>query len=128
MKLYRRRYNRSGMTLLEMVTVVAVISLLGTVTVRLLHAMLRQQTATTTQLALASSMSRLGEQLRKDVHNASEVDIYLSGTLVLETSKEEKVECYEIIKLRIFVPDDFEIVNETQLARTLPTEEEVSNQ
>ncbi len=32
-------------------------------------------------------------------------------------------ECYEFVKLRIFVPDDFKIVDQTQLVRDTPTEE-----
>lgn len=84
--------SRKGMTLLELVIAFAIVSVLATVTTRLLHAMLRQQTATTTQLSLASSLNRLTERLRKDAHNASDADIYLHSTLSLAMHSGKSVE------------------------------------
>jgi|GEM_PF-4349124 len=77
----KKSTSRAGMTLMEFIMVVAAVSLLATITVQMLTSMIRQQSAATRQLALANTLMRVEEQLRKDVHNAVDVEVYLSSTL-----------------------------------------------
>lgn len=73
-----RRMHRSprfGFTLYELVLVIAVVGLIGTVSVRLFHALVRQQTATTKQLVSTTNLARLQQRFAADVNAAVDAEI-----------------------------------------------------
>ena len=86
-----KQTSRTGGTLVELVMVIAAATLLATITAQLLHSMIRQQTAATLQLSLTNTLTRVEEQLRDDVHNATDVEVYLSSTLQLIRADGERV-------------------------------------
>lgn len=86
------QHSRPGFSLLELVLVMAVVSLIGTVSIRLIHAMLRQQTTATKQLALENSLIRIERIFRDDVHAAQDAKIQLDSSLVLTTQQGKRIE------------------------------------
>ena len=73
--------NRRAATLVEMVIVIALVALLGSVTFRLFHSMMRQQTATSMQLTALNSETQLRLRFSQDVNLA--LDFELSPEEVL---------------------------------------------
>ncbi|MEM1322230.1 MAG: hypothetical protein AAGG75_18355 [Bacteroidota bacterium] len=76
----------------------------------------------------------------KDGRYGIEADL-TDGNIQLKSTDNERVairrknpegegykECYEFVKLRIFVPDDFKVVDQTQLVRDTPSEATTSKE
>lgn len=61
---------------------------------------------------------------------AIEANTEIEGSIAIGSKDKErrairtkKGECYEFVKIRLFVPDDFEVVDEKSLQRTMPATE-----
>lgn len=66
----QRKTLSRGYTLIELVMVLAAASVIASLSATLVHAMLRQQSAASRQLAIGNSLVRIGDRFRNDVNAA----------------------------------------------------------
>ena len=60
--------RRRGISLIEAVVVMSIVSVIATMSATLLGAMMRQQAAASRELAIGNSVIRLAERFRSDIH------------------------------------------------------------
>jgi len=88
------QYRRSGITLLELVGVLAIGSLILAISTNVIVNMLRMENQTREQVVQIESVSRLTDQFRQDIRNAREVRLSdpVANRLLVDNGTEQQIE------------------------------------